>query len=1335
MRILFISIISFFILYNISAQNNPDIFKLIPKMDEKTPDWAKLMYSENPNVYLVDDLYEKYYDNNEFIKNIHTQNYKHWRWQIEELIDGNGYIKQLTQEEEEKLHQKLLHRLDIRSKKVNNRTPIPDWECIGPFETYRANNTYPISWHKNIYSIDQSESNPNILICGTEAGGIYRTTDKGLNWYLISKDEVFVGGNGAVKIHPTNTDIHFVASNSRIYRSQNGGSSWIEVYYMNGSGHEFKFDPSNHSIIYCVGSKGLFKSTNDGDSWSQIFSEECWDIDFHPTNSSIVYLLKSNPSAERSELFRSDDEGVNWNLKDNGYYTPEVLIDANERGGKIGVTPASPDMVYVCLIGESKADDNGWIGVYKSTDKGDNWTNPAGQIGGPYGSINGTGPWNVAAYSSGYHQGFFNFDLEVSDTDSDKLWIATIRLTESSDGGATFTSIGAANSDRLSDIHADVQALEVNGDDIWVATDGGINYSDDELMSHESRKSGIQASHFWGFNTGWNQDTYTGGRYHDGTIGWYENFENGTVFNIGGVEEASGYVHPVEGRKMMFRTHYSSEYTSVKIIPENLNDNTITNPSMHIYPNESYYSSASSGIYFDPRYANHLFVGFNNILYKSTNGGVNFEELYTFPAGGKVYEVEQSRKNYDLIYLVFKPDGTSARDIYKSSDGGISFTTITQLPGNRNKVEITLNPSNENEIWVGLGDGANGNKVFKSEDGGNSWINKTTSSLDGENIKDIKFQGGSNDIIYVACYNTVFYFDTNNSSWNEYGNGLPLITKSLKMNPFYRDAELRLGTTGRGVFARKMVDTSFIPIAQPITYNDTVYCENDTVSFDCYSILKHNGATWSWDFTPQPSFINNNSIRNPKVVFGDLGSYDVSLTITDANGNSDTKNIPSMVYVDNRCKPDTIPGKTLRCQDNNDYAQVPNLNLDNIDTLSITAWVKPYGIQNDYTGIVMNDGDATAGFNFANGNNTLQYHWPGGLWWWDSGLIVEADMWSHVAMVATPTAMKLYLNGKEAVHNTSLTPVLLESMKIGSYKGWSSRNFNGEIDEVGIWTRALSNDEIQNFRHLTKEDTINDSNFIAYYQFNESFPNEPIFDKTNVNNSAFLMNGADRINSNAPVGGGLSQRLIINSSGIYDYNTVGLKLGYSSGSTFPNGDVVVSRLNVPPDEEVPNLLPMYRDYYWIINNYGTNSSFTEPDSLWLSDLNFVYDSPPAYYGLHSRSDNDFGETWSYNIDPKEVINGVNSSMLFTGNNGLTESMQLYIVFKIGNEDIIWNGLKWRGGTGTENSPGINDNTKNIHVMPGNEASLLDNANSKSLFIYEDAEFHITPGKNLNTHGN
>ena len=84
---------------NVQGQNSSDFFKAVPIIDNNTPEWARLMYSENPNVGEVEHLFKQYYKNNEFVKNIHTQNHKHWIIKVESLLDQDGFIKKPTKAE------------------------------------------------------------------------------------------------------------------------------------------------------------------------------------------------------------------------------------------------------------------------------------------------------------------------------------------------------------------------------------------------------------------------------------------------------------------------------------------------------------------------------------------------------------------------------------------------------------------------------------------------------------------------------------------------------------------------------------------------------------------------------------------------------------------------------------------------------------------------------------------------------------------------------------------------------------------------------------------------------------------------------------------------------------------------------------------------------------------------------------------------------------------------------------------------------------------------------------------------------------------------------------
>lgn len=1241
---------------------NPEWFKTIPPVDANTPDWALMMYGDDPNVLDVVDAYHQYFRENEFVKTVHVQNYKFWLKTVGEWVNGEGFIRPPTRAQEESFYKKIKKR----QTETLQRSMAP-WTSIGPFETYKAGTMQPYSNQVNIYSLDQSQSNPDILFAGTEAGGVYKTVDRGLNWYLTNKNEVFVGGNTAVQIHPTNPDIVLVASNNRLYRTADGGSTWTEAVYLGSSGYEIKFRPSDPDSVFCAAGNGLYLSTDAGATWpTQIFTQTCHDVDWHPTNRDTVYLLKSNTAAKRSELFMSPDGGGNWYLKANGYYAPSDPANANISGGKIAISTDDPDRVYVCLIGADKAGDEGWIGILRSNDRGENWTVPAGQYGGPYQPVN-VMPWSVAAYVGGYHQGFYNFDFEASPNDADLLWIGTIRLTESPDGGASYTAIGAANSQRLSDVHADIQAIEVNGNDVWVANDGGIEYSTDNLQTFESRKNGIAGSDYWGFGAGWNEDVLVGGRYHNGNSGYYQTYGTGNSIKLGGVEESTGYVHPIENRKAFFNQYWSGG-TAVRSVPDAIGGNYTTYGYLPKIPNESYVESNSSGLYFDPRYADHYYLGEGSSIWKSTDAGAHFSQLHDFGTDGRTLEIEISRKNTDYIYIVFKPNGTNARSIYRTTDGGTTWNLLTNVPtNNRNKLEISLNPTNENELWACANDGANGQKVYKTLDGGTTWTNLTTATLDGEHGLDIFYQGGTDDVVYFATRNTVFYFDQNTTDWVDYGTGLPLITKPLQLKPFYRDGKLRVATTGRGIWESTLAASS-LPIAQPITYADSVFCSRDTVQFDCYSVLQHAGASWEWVFDPAPQWVSSTTARNPRVVFGANGSYDVTLTVTDGSSNSDTKSIPGMVQVEDRCGTDTIPGSALDMPGGSgNYALVPPLNL-NTNTFTTSAWIKPTGIQNDWAGIVFcRGGSTTMGLNFAV-NNELRYHWDGGKWSWSSGAYVPADEWSHVALVVEPGKATLYLNGVPYVNTSSHNAEAFDAnIRLGNDPNSGSRTFQGQLDEVCIWQRALSQNEIRELMHLTKEDLLpTDPDLVAYFQFNEADGSQA-FDKTPFGHHATLLSSVNRTSSTAPVGGGVSSRQTVTGPGVFSFGNTGVVLGFDpTATTFPNGEILAARINVPPDELPGGGNIVSDSTYWVIRNFGSNQTFDELDSLVFDGVPSiwpVHENSPAQFSIFKRNSNAFGPTWGSSLDLADLVEADGSGLgkiTFAAGNGITTFSQFAI---------------------------------------------------------------------------
>jgi len=1234
---------------NVFSQNLERFFKSVPVVDDATPGWAKLMYDHNPNVKKVEFEYEKFYHNHPMEKNIHTQNYKFWRRQIDRYVNADGYIKLPSPIEERAFIDKLEKRAQKKSGSAGT------WSQIGPFATYVGGDQpdVQICWQANVYCIDQSDSKPDILFAGTEAGGLFKSENKGASWKLVTAT-IAVTSINDVKISATDPDIVYFIANQRIYKTTNGGGSWNEVFSIGDEGYQLFIHQSNPNIVFCAANIGLFRSTDAGASWAKLFTDKCWDIKSHPTNPDIIYLAKDNPVAVRCEIWKSIDAGVTFNLRDTGWYVPEIKANARDIGAKIAVTPAAPETIYVALIGEtrSKTGDNGWIGIYKSVNGGDSWVNPNPPDGGPY-TANHVNPAAFYLDGTGFHQDFYDFALGVSASDPNLLWLGTVNFLKSTTGGKYWTRIGSYYAQQdIGHVHPDIQDIHVRGNEIVLCTDGGVSLSTDEMRSHEARSFGLTGSDYWGFGQGWNDDVLVGGRYHNGNSGYYEAYGTGNTLSLGGGESPTGYVNPMENRKTYF-----SDINSI-ILPKSLDGQMVSFQQLGKYPNESYSKSFSSEIEWDPRYAGHLYVGEGGKIWKSTNGGGYFEVLKNL-GSGRVLEIEVARSNPKVLYCVYQAQSgySNPCTIKKSIDGGITWTSTTAVPTNdRWKMEITLNPENENELWVICLNGYNAKKVYRTLDGGATWEPKSSPVFADEQTLDIQFQGGTDGVVYLATSAGAYYYDPATADWYEFMNGLPAFTAAMEMKPFYAKNKIRMATNGRSIWETDMVVPSR-PIAQPMTQSDTIYNSADTIQFESYSIVRAEGTQWLWAFNPAPQYVSSLTVRNPKVVFGSKGSFDVTLTITDKDGRTNTKTEPAMVTVADTKGPDAFAGKALECTKSGEYAVTEDLGL-NTNTLTITAWVKPEGTQPEYTGIVMNNGNGT-GLNFRGTNNTLGYHWNNSNWTWNSNLTVPAGQWSYVALVVNPTSATLYVNGQAAKHLANLPKVNITTMDIGSYMGWSSRNFTGMIDEVCIWKRSLSQDEIRESAHLTKENMLNDPDFIAYYQFNETGGN--LFNHAG-SGIGSIIGTPQKALSTAPVGKGTSCRLTVNNGGNYAFGNTGCSVTAPSGASLYPGETVVSRI-----ESLPSVLPNNKPNigcYWVLDTYGSDhfTPFTEMRfTPYTGEATDTIIAAPEHVSLFVRRVPESTNTWEAVGSAASVTRNASGSMfLFSSSAPVSLSGSLFL---------------------------------------------------------------------------
>lgn len=1219
------------------------------------PEWVKMMLEKDPDVVKIKESYDLYYTSHPFAKNAYTQYYKKFMRWARPLINDVGKIEIPTNDQNE-----LRRRQALSFRKSSLRTA--NWTFNGPNETWHTNGVSKVTWQTNIYCIDVAPSNSNVLYAGGETGGVWKTEDKGLTWVLKTKN-VIHDAFGAIKIHPTDANVVYAGTSGKIIKSTNGGDTWTSVYIENGLWtNEIAISASNPNIVIAATDSGVLRSTNGGSSWTKLFTNQTWTIKKDVSNTSKFYLVRKNGSSQ-ADFMTSIDSGATWIIQSAGWYqanSGEVI-----SGAIIATCPSNSNKLYTYLCGNGGT-LNGYIGVFVSADGGTTWsnTNPSNSVGGTYSIPTHT---NLMASNGtdGFDQGFYDMAIVVNPNDENQLIAGGTSWFKSVDGGITWNGLGGYVGS-LSWSHPDMQWIVAAGNDLWITTDGGINYSTDFATTIEARMTGVSGADMWGFGSGWNTDLLVGGRYHNGNMAWHESFPNGKYYRMGGAEAATGYVNPGPGNKVMH-----SDIGGHKI--KNGFGMGVDYFSVSNWPNESYAYYANSDMAFHPNYYNTIFIGKDNTLMKSTDGGGTFAMLYTFPgsASNDVYEIQIARSNPNVMYCS-QWDGTDDK-LWKSTDGGSSWTAITPLPlpNNNDRVKMAVSSSDPNVLWVAVTYGSDGKKIYKTTNGGTTWANMTTTKLNGVRVSHIMAQFGTDGGVYLGTNAGVLYRNNTLSDWEAYSTGLPMSAESLKLRPFYRDGKLRNGTFGFGVWESPLYEPS-LPEAMPTVNVKNSGCVRDTMFFDDYSVLEHNGATWLWSF-PGASYVSSNNIRNPKVLYPQPGDYDVTLTITNALNQTSSKTIVGMINISNKCEPDTIPGKALMASGTNKHGYVPDFNFNNVDSMTITAWVKPSGIQPDYSAIMMSDGNYTAGLNFREGNNTLAYHWPSGQWWWDSNIIVPADQWSFVAMVVKATGITVYCNEQQATHNFALAPVDFSAIRIGSYRNWESRNMNGLVDEVAIYNRSLSTGEIRDLRHLTKKPS-DDTSLIAYYQFNTNDAND--YDKVGTRHIS-MTNGATKETSGAPVGGGTSQRISIVTGGLKDFGNAGAKLYFPISGTLPNGEIVVTRIN-----QQPNILPntsFPANKYWVINNYGTNTTFASLDSIRLYNSgNISGGCVSQSFLLSKRLANSEINNW-INVDNSDYYNAYSQPpfVTFSLGNSITSAGQLFINLEgkpNGNPTEICNGV-------------------------------------------------------------
>lgn len=842
------------------------------------PEWFRMMNSESPNFFEVEEAYTAYYSENEFKKNRFTQDHKRWVREIERFVQPDGTILIPKVPYADKLRQFQEHRSAERGGAA--------WQPIGPFhvDTDAPGNSYAPGFTR-FHTMEQDPVNSQIIYGGTATTGLWKSTDKGANWTCITYDMPLTSIRSICISHADNDYIWFGAGNE-IFKSENGGQSFVSTPISGGDPGgtiwEIKMHPSNSSILLAAGSDGWLRSTDGGDSWTELIDSYFYEIEFHPTNPSIVYAI--NRDGDKNNFFRSTDAGLNFTTITNGVPDPDLNNGEHNRRSEIAVTPAAPNNVYWLAPGSANGGD-GLYGFYVSEDSGLSFEfRCCGS--GPGGVADAVTNPNIMDWaadgSDNGGQYYYDLGLAVSATDANKIYTAGINIWVSDDGGYNFANNHHWTwGDGIGYVHADVHDLKIFGNNFWSVSDGGIFHSTDGGVNFADKTRDIHGTEIWGWGAGFREGYVQAcGTYHNGTLLLNNNVWDGWLHVWGG-DQYDGFVNPVEKNLVYADWAGMSKITLPQDAASAPTGGNLNKDVNHF----SYHD-------FHPNNPYGIFVPDGNSIWKTMDNGNSWTKIEDF--GEEVRSIRVAPSNPDVIYAATKVGYWDDARMWRSDNGGTSWTEISPngtLTGGHawRGFDITVDGEDPMTVWTSIAGTHAGNNVLFSDDGGASWSD-ISDNLPNTEVQDIVHHIGTEGGVYIGTSAGVYYRNNSMNNWTPYSDGLPQqYTRTLQV--WYNGGKLFNATTGRGVFEIDLYETP-APVANLGVDKDRVDCLDQTVHFYDLSYMDTVNATYLWSF---PGGIPSTSTdRDPIVNYPNPGIYNATLTVTNDHG-TDSKTLNAVV--------------------------------------------------------------------------------------------------------------------------------------------------------------------------------------------------------------------------------------------------------------------------------------------------------------------------------------------------------------------------------------------------------------------------------------------------------
>jgi photosystem II stability/assembly factor-like uncharacterized protein len=724
------------------------------------------------NFYDIQRKFNEYWKDRKVEKGKGWKQFKRWEWFWEQRVAPSGVFPNPAQ--------LLIERPVLKDKKdkvgdkVLNGTNL--WTALGPSQSSAG-----YSGLGRVNCITVHPTNSNIIWIGTGGGGAWKTTTGGSSWSNTT-DILPTLGVGDIAIDPTNANTVYLATGDGdagdaysvgVLKSTDGGDTWNATGLTFGLSQRFTMSrilihPTSTNTLLVATSNGIYRTTNGGTNWTQTRSGSFKDIEFKPDDPSVVYAGGVTTGGNNS-IFRSTDGGATWSQITSG------LPSSNAGRISIAVSPANPSYVYALIV---NASNNGFLGLYASTNSGVSW------------SVKSSSPnildWGTGTETGG--QGWYDLSLAVSPVNEQDVYVGGINIWRSVNGGASWSKrTHWYDLSGYATVHADHHTLyfEPGTTKLFVGNDGGIYSSTNNGTTWNWLGNGLEITQFYRLGTSASnsnkliagaQDNGTklmnGGAWSDvyGGDGMEAAIDPGNENIIYACSQNGGLGRSVNG---------GSNFASIR--PTTADGSWIT-PFM-----------------LNPQNPITIYSGYTNV-WKSLNRGTTWTQISNFTGNATLNILQVAPSDSNTIYA-----STGSTNLRRTTDGGLNWSTLT-LPTNLTLTYLAVHPADPQKIWATFSGYLAGNKVFTSVNGGSSWSN-VSGSLPNIPVNCIVYQNNSPDRIYVGTDAGVYYTDQSLSDWQEYNQNLPnVVIDELEIH--YNSGKLYAATFGRGIWRADIITGS-----------------------------------------------------------------------------------------------------------------------------------------------------------------------------------------------------------------------------------------------------------------------------------------------------------------------------------------------------------------------------------------------------------------------------------------------------------------------------------------------------------------------------------------------